>query len=170
MKKLLLIALLAASYDVSGQSITEIDTAAYFDFWVGEWYAAWDEGNGVEQLGTNTITKSLDDKVIIENFKITGGKNAGFKGTSITVYQAQFKRWKQAWADNAGGYFDFEGDFEGEKRIFKTQIMVRNGKKIQQRMVFYNITANSMTWDWELSADGSQSFQLQWRIFYTKKL
>jgi len=32
----------------------------YFDFWVGEWNASWDEGEGKLGKGTNTIKKTLD--------------------------------------------------------------------------------------------------------------
>lgn len=151
-----------------GQSISELDSAAYFDFWVGTWTASWDEGNGVEQLGTNTIEKQLDGKVLVENFRITSGKSAGFKGTSISVFQHRFNRWKQAWADNQGGYFDFEGAFDGDKRIFQTEVSNRGGKQVQQRMIFYDIKEDSMTWDWERSEDGGETWNLAWRIFYER--
>lgn len=168
MKTLFTLLFFIFSTALFSQSLSELDSAEYFDFWVGEWTASWDEGNGVEELGTNTITKTLDGKVIREQFRITKGKNAGFKGTSISVFQPRFNRWKQAWADNQGGYYDFTATFDGEKRIFQTQVFERGEKKIQQRMVFYDIKEDSMTWDWELSLDGGETWQLQWRIFYIK--
>ncbi len=149
-------------------SLTETDTTAYFNFWVGTWKAKYDEGDGVKEHGTNTIDKILDGTVIRETFELISGNNAGFKGTSISVYQPQTKKWKQAWADNQGGYFDLEGEFIGEKRIFKTKVIERGGQKVQQRMVFYDITPRSFTWDWELSTDGGQTWALSWRIFYEK--
>jgi hypothetical protein len=36
-------------------------------------------------------------------------------------------------------------------------------------MVFYNIKADSFTWDWETSKDGGENFQLSWRISYQRK-
>jgi hypothetical protein len=155
--------------DLSAQPLSALDSANYFDFWVGEWTASWDEGNGIELLGTNTITKNLDNKIITEQFRIKKGKNAGFKGTSISVFQPQTNTWKQAWADNQAGYYDFTGAFEGDKRMFQTASTSTNGDVIMQRMVFYDITRLSMTWDWELSKDGGESWQLSWRIFYKKK-
>lgn len=169
MRIFILIVFLGASFMATSQSLSRLDSAEYFDFWVGEWVASWDEGNGVEELGKNTITKTLDGKVIREMFEITAGRNKGFKGTSISVFQPRFNRWKQAWADNQGGYFDFEGAFNGNRRIFQTQIFDRGEKQVQQRMVFYDITKKSMTWDWEISTDGGQTWNLNWRIFYTKK-
>lgn len=168
MKKLLYFSILIWISGVHGQPLTELDSAEYFDFWVGEWTASWDEGNGVEQFGTNTIEKQLDGKVLVENFRITSGKNAGFKGTSISVFQPRANQWKQAWADNQGGYFNFSGAFEADRRIFQTEVFDRNGQKVQQRMIFYNIEEDSMTWDWEMSQDGGESWNLVWRIFYER--
>jgi hypothetical protein len=148
--------------------LDKLDTAQYFDFWVGKWKVTYDEGNGIKEYGTNTIDKILDEVVIRDSFEVTGGQNEGFKGTSISVYQPRLKRWKQAWADNQGGYFDLEGEFVSNKRIFKTQIFERGDKRIQQRMVFYDIKPNSFTWDWELSTDGGQSWTLSWRILYER--
>ena len=35
-------------------------------------------------------------------------------------------------------------------------------------MVFYDIGENSLTWDWESSLDGGETWKLQWRIFYIR--
>ncbi len=164
----LLLPLLFGSFVTMSQSLNELDSANYFDFWVGEWSTSWDEGNGVELLGTNTIIKSLDGKIIVENFRITKGQSEGFKGMSMSVFQPRFNRWKQAWTDNQGGYFEFTGEFDGDKRIFKTQVSERSGKQFQQRMVFYDIQKSAMTWDWESSQNGGETWELKWRIFYKR--
>lgn len=161
---------LLTSLSQAQNSISNLEPAEYYDFWVGEWHATWDEGDGKEGKGVNVITKDLDQKVIRESFEILEGQSAGFKGTSISVYQPQFERWKQAWADNQGGYYDFVGEVDGEKRIFRTRVFdLEDGRKFTQRMVFKEITEDSMTWDWEASNDGGETWQLNWRIFYTKK-
>jgi len=61
-----------------------------------------------------------------------------------------------------------EGEFVGEKRVFKTKITELGGQKILQRMTFYNITDQEFTWDWELSTDGGLTWTLSWRIFYER--
>lgn len=167
MKRTLILILFTASV-ARGQDLPDSVTQ-YFDFWVGKWEATWDEGDGKTGKGINHITKTLDDKVIQENFQILEGQSKGFRGTSISVYQARFKKWKQAWADNQGGYYDFTGKFEGDKRIFQTGIFdTKDGKKFTQRMVFYNITSGAMTWDWESSNDGGETWTLNWRIRYSR--
>lgn len=162
MKWLLIAAcILAGNLDVKGQ--TTVDSSTY-DFWVGEWSATWDNGNGTIGKGTNKIVKILDEKVIQENF----ADEAGFKGTSISVFNPTQKKWHQAWADNQGGYFDLEGEVIGDKKIFKTKIREVNDKKYTQRMIFYDIKPKSFTWDWEKSEDGGKTWTLQWRIQYTR--
>jgi hypothetical protein len=149
--------------------IEQLEPEEYFDFWVGEWEVSWDEGDGEMGYGTNIIEKTLDGMVIQENFRITEGGQKGFKGTSISVYQPRFDRWKQAWADNQGGYYDFLGKTDGNKRIFQTDVFeLEDGREFTQRMVFYDITENSMTWDWEASEDGGDTWTLNWRIFYER--
>jgi hypothetical protein len=136
-----------------------------FDFWVGDWDLTWKNADGSIGKATNRIEKTLDGKVIQENFRDV----KGFKGTSLSVFNAQKFTWHQAWVDNGGGYFNFTGDFNGEKRIFKTQPRVLNGKTTILRMVFYDIKPESLTWDWERSDDGGQTWNLNWRINYQRK-
>jgi len=145
------------------------DPSLYFDFWIGEWEASWDEGEGKIGKGTNSIKRILDNKVILENFEITEGQSKGFKGTSISVYQTAIKTWKQSWADNQSTFYYFKGKTDGDNRIFQTEILeADDGRKITQRMVFKDIKKESMTWDWESSVDGGESWKLNWRINYTK--
>ncbi len=148
-----------------GQSL-QLQDSTLFDFWVGDWDLTWTTNDGKTAKGTNRIVKILDGKVIQENFSFASGE---FKGTSISVYNPVKKIWHQAWADTQGGYFDLEGDLDGEKRIFKTKLQQQNGQQIIKRMVFYDIKSGSLTWDWVLSRDGGATWQLQWRINYVRK-
>ena len=144
-----------------------MDSSTY-DFWVGKWDAQWQNANGSTGSGTNHVFKVLDGTVLEENFAITGGAQAGFLGKSISVMDAN-NRWHQAWADNQGGYYDFIGEVQGDKKIFKTRLVEKDGKKILQRMVFYDIKKDSFTWDWEGTQDGGETWKLLWRINYTRQ-
>jgi hypothetical protein len=149
-------------------AISKLDTTDYFDFWEGSWEGTWPEGDKVGKA-INIIEWRTGGKVLQENFTIYEGQNKGFEGVSISVYNTRMKAWKQAWADNQGGYFDFVGAFDGDKRIFQTQPRDQYGKTTVQRMVFYNITKDAFTWDWEASTDGGETWTLNWRIDYTRK-
>lgn len=144
------------------------DEKSWFDFWVGKWEVSWTETDGKIGRGTNTITKTLDNTVIEENFKAEEGAIKGYLGTSISVYNPQRKTWHQGYADNQGAYFNFIGERNGDKRIFKTELVRQGDKEILSRMVFYNIKSDSMTWDWESSQDGGKTWTLNWRINYKR--
>lgn len=158
MKNYLIILLLFLSSSIYCQDNSETT----FDFWLGDWEAKWYNPDSSIIYGSNSITKILDGKVIEENF-ISPTQN--FKGKSLSVYNPIRKSWHQAWTDNQGGYYDFIGLFEKDRRIFSTD----TSKKIIQRMVFYNIQKDSFSWDWESSRDAGKTYQLSWRIFYTRK-
>lgn len=148
--------------------LSELEPEAYFDFWVGKWNLTWEDADGAVAKGTNHIEKVLDGKVIKENFEAQSGAYEGFVGKSYSVYNSNTGEWKQTWVDNQGGYLDFMGKFEGNKRIFIREGINQEGEPILQRMVFYDITEDSLTWDWEMSEDNGETWQLQWRINYER--
>ena len=146
-------------------------STAEFDFWVGQWEVTWDEGEGRIGKGTNLIEKTLGGPVIQENFRITEGQSNGFQGTSISVYNPTTKIWKQAWADNQGGYFDFTGaKDETGNPVFITAPRTNGDQILISRMVFKNITKDSFQGDWEGSQDGGKTWTLNWRINYKRSI
>lgn len=154
---------------IAQERVTELDPEEYFDFWVGEWSLEWTDADGMKGKGTNVIHKVLDGVVIEENFNVTEGRLAGYKGKSVSVYNPQRKSWHQAWVDNQGGYIDLTGRIDGENRIFQTgEREGPNGAKVISRMVFYEIQSDSFIWDWESSTDDGKNWNLNWRIYYTR--
>ena len=137
-----------------------------FDFWVGNWEVGWINPNGSETRGTNQITRTLNKKVIQENFS---DPSTNFEGTSISVYSPINKKWHQAWADSDGTYYNFEGDIVNGEPVFKTKMFERNGGKIIRRMVFKDIQQNSFIWIWEGTKNNGISWNELWRINYTRK-
>jgi len=138
-----------------------------FDFWLGEWDLTWIDKNGNEQKGHNSITSILDGCVVQERFD--GNPGMDFKGMSLSVYNKHSGKWQQTWVDNAGGYMVFTGEFSAGAMVLAREIE-RNGQKIVQRMHFYDITSDSLKWDWEISKDNGESWQLNWRIFYRRAM
>ncbi|MEM0942029.1 MAG: hypothetical protein AAF600_16435 [Bacteroidota bacterium] len=169
MPRFLILLFIFIAFGSTGQSLklSELDSSEYFDFWEGMWSATWEEGDTLGK-GINELTWIMGRKVLQENFRILKGQSKGFMGGSLSVFQPQTRTWRQAWADNQGGYYDFIGDFDGDKRIFKTHPREINNQKIVQRMVFYDIKNDSFTWDWELSRDGGKTWNLSWRIHYER--
>ena len=136
-----------------------------FDFWVGKWSLTWKDKKGNEKHGFNQIDKILDGKVIKENFDSAPGMK--LRGTSVSSYDARARLWKQTWVDNQGSYLDFSGKFEDGKMILSRTIIF-GGRKIQQRMVWYNIDKSSLDWNWENSTDNGRNWKVLWQIRYTR--
>jgi len=149
----------------SGAFAQHIDQTS-FDFWIGEWELEWQKGDGTTGQGTNSIVRILDGKAIQENFEDPG---SGFKGMSLSVFNTTTKKWHQAWADNAGGYFSFTGSISDGNPVFSTTPVKQGEKKVMQRMLFKDITKDSLVWDWEKTEDDGAHWKLQWRIHYKRK-
>lgn len=164
-QRLILPVLIVMSMVSFGQSEKMEAPENAFDFWIGSWEISYKNAEGKTITGTNSITKILDGKVIQENFE---DPSTGFKGTSISVYNPREKVWRQAWADNQGGYFDFIGNLENRNRIFQTHPKKNGEKIIVSRMVFKDIKTDSFVWDWEKSEDGGETWTLQWKLNYER--
>lgn len=162
MKNYFTILLLAPFLSISQE---KNDVQSAFDFWVGEWKVTWYKADSTIQHGTNSISKIQDGKVIEENFN---DPNNNFTGISISVYSPLDSTWHQAWADNSGSYFNFIGNIEKDRRIFSTVPRLEGESSIVLRMVFYEIEDDKFTWDWEKSIDGGLTWNLKWRIYYTR--
>ena len=102
-----------AQSDTSNTSILNA-----FDFWVGDWELHWMNPDSSFTYGSNEIVRTLDGKVIQENFV---DPISGFKGSSLSVFSLADSTWRQTWADNSGGYLEFQGVIEGDNRIFSNK-------------------------------------------------
>ena len=166
--KILTLLLLLSCYTTQAQQPEEKEPEKLFDFWIGEWDLTWKDPDGSIGKGKNTITRTMKDYVIRENFGGLTGVNTGFIGMSVSVYNPVQKKWYQTWVDNQGAYLDFWGEFDGNKRMFVRKYTGPRGQEIMQRMVFYDIAKNAFTWDWENSVDGGKTWNLSWQIEYNR--
>jgi len=139
-----------------------VPECAQFDFWLG----AWDLTYNDSVHATNIVTKELDGCVIQENFK---DPNTKLDGKSWSVYSTRLKKWQQTWVDNQGGYIVLTGGMEGDSMILHTQPFTSpKGTVVQNKMLYYNITANSFDWSWESSQDAGKTWKVSWKIHYKK--
>ena len=137
------------------------------DFWLGDWTVAWTDAEGNRHQGTNRIERILDGKVIRESFDASAA--SGFRGGSYSVFDRQSGQWKQTWVDNSGNYMDFLGHSNGDTFIFQRRFIRHDGVEMENRMVFKDITADSLTWDWEGRPAGADEWKLLWRLEYTRR-
>lgn len=136
------------------------------DFWLGTWAVRWDASPGLPAgSGRNTITKTLGGCVVQEHFE--GGPATGqLVGHSVSLYHQPAQRWRQTWVDNQGGYFALVGGSEGERFVLVSS-RLKDGKPAQ-RMVFEAITAQSLVWRWQVTADEGASWTDRWVIHYAR--
>jgi hypothetical protein len=161
----LLLILSGFAFAQDKDSILCAPETSQFDFWVGKWKAVWENSDGTKGEGTNTINSILDGCVIQENFDAKSTMN--FTGKSFSVYNPLKNYWQQTWVDNQGSYMVFTGGMMDDKMILSRKITFKE-KEVFQRMIFYNISEKKFDWEWESSTDGGKTWELKWRINYTR--
>lgn len=140
------------------------------DFWVGTWDLAWPvpgDTTGQRAHGTNTITKTYGGCVIEERFTA----DTGLEGMSISVFNSRFRLWQQTWADNAGSYIVLTGrrDADGHMVLSTEPFTNAQGQTQINRMTWRDITEDALTWHWQRSLDGGESWQTVWSIDYRRR-
>ena len=144
------------------------------DFWIGEWDVAIRARRGPtseewgEAKGTQRIEAILGGCVIAESFAAEG-PGAPWSGRSYSVWQPQLGTWRQTWVDDSGGYLAFAGGIEdGEMRLYGEPRTV-DDKTIEMRMLWKDVTADSLRWEWQRSEDGWQTSIVMMEIRYTRQ-
>jgi len=143
------------------------------DFWVGDWNVEFTQQDGSIGQATNHITKDeYGTCAISEHFRQPGGgANGGdYIGGSYSIYDAVTKTWRQMWVDNGGAMFDLRGGpVTGERHRFQlTNIEPRGPKKAPLRMIWEDVTADSLTWRWQKGNPDSSWTDL-WVLHYKRR-
>ncbi len=137
------------------------------DFWVGEWDLSWTQADGSEGKGSNSITRSpYGDCVITENFD--GSPTLSFKGMSVSTYFKPAGMWRQAWVDDQGGFFSLHGGPQDDGRFVLNLDRV-NEAAPHLRMVWEDISDDSLVWRWQGKADAEADWADRWVINYKRK-
>ena len=141
--------------------------ADLFDFWLGDWSVSWKNADGSAGKAHNHVARILDGQVIEERFEEDAADPAPrLRGHSLSVLEKSTGTWRQAWADNQGGFFALTASVDGDSRIFATDLRVVGAQVKGQRMVFRDIRPDAFTWDWEGTTDGGKTWTLQWQLDY----
>jgi len=136
------------------------------DFWVGDWNAEWDNGDGTTGTGENHITRDeFGDCVIYERFSTDG-----FLGMSVSTYHVGPNVWRQSWIDNSGGYFALVGGPAGEDDDF--DFLIENTRILEtapyRRMIWEDVTEDSFVWRWQGRTDATEDWADLWVINYSR--
>jgi hypothetical protein len=130
-------------------------------FWLGSWDCTWDGGHG-----TNDVTLELDGHVIVERFRAVAPDP--FDGMSVSVPDRDGTGWRQTWVDSSGSYWHLVGGRQPDGTfVFGTPEPV-DADLLYKRMVFSDITADTLAWRWEASPD-AVTWQQRWAITYRRR-
>jgi hypothetical protein len=134
-----------------------------FDFWVGSWQVT-DPSDG--SVGRNTIRRILGGKVLEESFTFPDPGGKRYRGRSHTVH-VDGRGWCQTWVDSTGLYLDFVGDMTGNIMRLERRAAAA-GTPVVQRMEWSEIAPKSLVWQWLRAPEGSNEFELLWRLDYQR--
>ena len=117
------------------------------------------------------MSRILDGQVIEERFEQDPADPAPLlHGRSLSVLDKATGAWRQAWADNQGGFFALAASVDGDKRVFATAMAPVGDQVRGQRMTFHAIRRDALTWDWEGTVDGGKTWKLLWQLDYHRQL
>lgn len=159
------VATLVGALSAGAQDACTAPEHRQFDFWIGTWTVRWIDDDKREQHGRNRIARAHDGCVIVEQFD--GRPGTPLTGTSLSIWVPAEKQWRQTWVDNTGSHLAFTGGW-ADGRMTLTRTAPEHGANVMQRMVFRDIGADSLVWDWESSRDGGATWALKWRLRYER--
>jgi hypothetical protein len=145
-----------------------------FDFWIGDWDVAirarksptsdeWGEAKGRQR-----IEAILGGCAISENFSADGPKEP-WAGKSYSSWQPQLGKWRQTWVDDGGSFLAFTGGVEDGVMTLYGEPRTVKDVSFQMRMVFKNVTADSLLWEWQRSADEWKTATVMMSIDYKRR-
>jgi hypothetical protein len=134
------------------------------DFWLGDWVLSWGDGSG---QGTNRIERGVGGRVIIETFEGHGPRGT-LHGMSVSVREGDSGPWRQTWVDSTGGYIDLLG-VEADGRISFQETSLEGDIEVIKRMVWLDVTPDTLRWEWQHSEDGGSTWAIVWSIAYRRR-
>lgn len=144
------------------------------DFWVGDWdvkvraRAAPASEEWGESTGRQKIESILGGCAISESFSAEGPKTP-WAGRSYSSWQPAQGKWRQTWVDDSGSFLLFTGGVEdGEMRLYGEPRTVKD-VSFQMRMVWKNVTADAMRWEWQRSTDGWKTQTVMIVVDYARR-
>ena len=127
------------------------------DFWIGDWdlvvrARATPDGPWVEAPGHQHVEAILGGCAISEAFS-ADGPDAPWAGRSYSSWQPALGQWRQTWVDDSGSYLAFTGGVVDGVVTLVGEPRVRDGHRVVMRMVFLDVTADALRWEWQRQQD-----------------
>jgi hypothetical protein len=133
-----------------------------FDFWLGSWDVTNPAG---KTAGTNRITGILGGCALREEWTGAGGSS----GTSLNVYDADAKRWRQTWVDDRGGVLLLSGGIRKGKMVLEGDTPAPGGATVRQRITWTPLSGGRVRQFWDSSADGGKTWKTEFDGIYAPR-
>ena len=78
-------------------------------------------------------------------------------------------KWRQTWVDDSGGYIALTGGIENGDMTLYGEPRTVNDESFQMRMVFKNVTADALLWEWQRSTDSWKTQIVMMAIDYKRR-
>lgn len=155
--------------------VSERDGRHDFDFLHGRWHIR--NERLVQRFQGSTTWDSFDATAVVRpildgtgNFdEYSTSYRANFEALSLRIYNPATGLWSIHWADNVAGalYPPTVGRFEGNRGDFYGDEII-DGRDIKVHFVWADIDSAQPTWLQAFSADGGQTWEVNWRMTLTR--
>jgi hypothetical protein len=145
-----------------------------FDFWIGDWdlvihaRTSPEADEWADARATQHIEAILSGCAISEDF-VAEGPGQPWAGRSYSSWQPKLGKWRQTWVDDSGGYIALIGGVENGVMTLYGEPFERNGQTVRMRMVFLDVTADALRWEWQSSSDDGASWKPMIVIDYRRR-
>jgi len=159
-------------------AIAERDGQRDFDFEIGSWRAHLSRldhplagsSHWLDYDGTSVVRTVWDGRANIGELDVSGPAGR-IQGLTIRLYDAARRQWNITWANAAAGTLDpatMFGEFlNGRGEFFGRDSF--NGRAIDVRFVFSNMTRNAFHFEQSFSADGGTTWEVNWKAEFTRQ-
>ena len=179
MPRLLLCSVLIAScvFLQPLHALLQADGQHDFDFEIGAWKARLSRldrpltgsTHWLTYEGMSVVRKVWDGRANLGELKVDGPAGR-IEGLTLRLYNAASGQWNITWANARDGALDratmFGGFTEGRGEFFGQDSL--NGRAIYVRFVFSNITPTSFRFEQAFSADGGNTWEVNWKAEFTR--
>jgi hypothetical protein len=161
---LLLVPLTLCAVPLHGQQSQPCAGPEYrqFDFWEGTWNVFNQQG---QQVGTNTIERTLDGCALHEQWKSATGSS----GFSYSIYDRSRGKWHQTWVDSGGLLLTIEGGLIEGRMVLTGITLGQQGAKTLNRISWTPIASDSVRQFWETSTDSGKTWSVAFDGMYVRK-
>ena len=133
-----------------------------FDFWMGDWDVTASSG---KVAGTNRIMPILGGCAMREEWKGAGG----LSGTSLNMWDAAGKRWRQTWVDDRGNVLVLVGQYRDAKMTLEGEGVGDSGVTVRNRITWSRLSDGRVRQLWETSKDGGKSWGVEFDGTYAPR-